>query len=42
MIQGIGQDSSRARRFEVEVSTIPIFGSVAFSSLRRVSFFGAI
>jgi hypothetical protein len=27
MMQGIGQVSSRARRFEVEVSTIPVRGS---------------
>src|SRR5450830_1202584 len=42
MMQGIGQDSSRARRFEVEdaeVSMIPILGFAASSSLRACSFF---
>jgi hypothetical protein len=39
MMHGIGQDSSRVRRFEVEVedvSMIPILGSVALSSRARV------
>jgi hypothetical protein len=42
MMQGIGQDSSRARRFEVEdaeMSMIPILGFAASSSLRACSFF---
>jgi hypothetical protein len=39
MMHGIGQESSRARRFEVEdeeVSMIPILGSVPDKSLCRV------
>jgi hypothetical protein len=45
MMQGIGQDSSRARRFEVEdagVSMIPILGFAASSSLRACSFLSDI
>jgi hypothetical protein len=45
MIQGIGQDSSRTWRFEVEdedVSMIPIRGSVARSSLLLFEFFRSI
>ncbi|MFL5635655.1 MAG: hypothetical protein ACJ79F_02980 [Gemmatimonadaceae bacterium] len=42
MRHGIGQESSRARRLEVEVSMIPVLGSVAFSSSYLIPFFTSV